>query len=60
MASQSGRGKALLLGSLTRQVLRNSLSPVLVVHPDHESAVKQFVDEAKLVGYAYTAKPLFF
>ena len=59
MASQSGRGKALLLGSLTRQVLRSSLSPVLVVHPDHESAVKQFVDEAKLVGYAYTAKPLF-
>lgn len=60
MASQTGKLGAILLGSLTRQVLRNAPCPVMVIHPNEEFVVKRFVDEARLYGYYYTASPLFF
>ncbi len=60
VASQSNKAEALLLGSLTRQLLRTATCPVFVVHPNEESIVKRFVDEAKLFGYNYSARPFFF
>ncbi len=60
IASQSNRAEALLMGSVTRQLLRESTAPVLVVHPNDESVVKRFVDEARLYGYDPAVRPMFF
>ncbi len=60
MASQSGKAGTLIMGSLTRQVLRQAPCPILVIHPEEESVVKQFVSSLKLAGYHYTARPAFF
>jgi len=59
MASQSNKAIAVLLGSMTRQVLRTATCPVLVVHPNEETVIKRFVDEARLHGYD-EARPLLF
>lgn len=58
MASQSGPLATILLGSLTRQVLRQSPCPILVIHPKQKSLVREFVDQVTLIGYAYTASPM--
>lgn len=58
MASQSGVVGTLLIGSLTRQVLRAAPRPVLVIHPEQESLVDRFVDEAKQLAFAYSARPV--
>lgn len=58
ITSQSGPVGAVVLGSLTRQLLRSATCPVLVVHADQPSLAKQFVSEIRLAGYAYTAHPL--
>jgi len=55
MASQSGEMKNLFLGSLTRQILRESPCPVMVLHTDHESKLRHFVEE---VAYTYSVNPL--
>jgi nucleotide-binding universal stress UspA family protein len=59
MASQSGPIESLVLGSLTRKVIRNASCPVLVVHPSDNSALKRFAEETIRLGYQYTARPLF-
>jgi nucleotide-binding universal stress UspA family protein len=58
VTSQSGSVGALILGSLTRQILRTASCPVLVVHSDQPSLAKKFVNELRLSGYTYTAHPL--
>jgi len=58
ITSQSGPVGAAVLGSLTRQILRNATCPVLVVHADQPSLIKRFALELKLASYAYTAHPL--
>ncbi len=58
MTSQSGKWRAAILGSLTRQVLRTASCPVLVVHSDQPSLAKKLAQEARNAGYAYTAHPL--
>jgi len=60
MASQSNRTEAILLGSLSRQVLRSAPCPVLVVHPDDASVVQRFVNEGRLVGKARERRPILF
>lgn len=58
LASQSGELAAVVLGSLTRQLLRAAPCPLLVLHPKQESLVERFLDEARQLGYSYTAKPV--
>jgi nucleotide-binding universal stress UspA family protein len=58
MAAQSGPVSSALVGSLTRQTLRAAPCPVLVLRAEQEANVKRFVEEALLMAYAYTAKPL--
>lgn len=58
ITSQSGPLGAAVLGSLTRQILRTAACPVLVVHSDQPSLVKQFVRDLKQLGYDYSAHPL--
>lgn len=58
MASQSGRVSSILLGSLTRQVLRNAPCPVVVLHPDQESLVEHTVEEIKKAAIEFGRHPL--
>lgn len=58
MASQSGPVKSVLLGSLTRQVLRNATCPVLVIHPHQESLATKMVGELKETAYAFSLQPI--
>lgn len=58
MASQSGRFTSMLLGSLTRQVLRNAPCPVLVIHPEHKSGVGNTVEEIKRAAIEFGQHPL--
>ncbi len=60
MASQSGGVGAVVMGSLTRQVLREAPCPIMVLHPEEESMLKHFADTVKLAGYHYTARPAYF
>ncbi len=58
MASQSGPVKSVLLGSLTRQILRHSTCPVVVLHAEQESRIKEFLVGAENFAYSYSAHPL--
>jgi nucleotide-binding universal stress UspA family protein len=58
ITSQSGPVGAAVLGSLTRQILRSAVCPVLVVHSDQLSLAKKFVSDLELSGYAFSAHPL--
>lgn len=58
MASQSGRLSTVLLGSLTRQVLRHSPCPVLVIHPDKGSLTERTVEGIKKVAIDMGQHPL--
>lgn len=58
MASQSGKLKSALLGSLTRQVLRDAAIPVLVIHPNQNKLADRVTTQLKLAGYAYSARPI--
>lgn len=58
MASQSEQLESILLGSLTRQVIRSSPCPVLTVHPDQESLMTKTVTRLKRAGYEYTSHPI--
>lgn len=59
ITSQSGPWHAALLGSLTRQVLRSADCPVLVMHAEQPSLIKEFSRQVQLAGYSYTAHPMF-
>lgn len=58
MAAVSGPVTSAVVGSLTRQTLRSATCPVLVLRAEQDANVKRFVEEALLMAYAYTAKPL--
>lgn len=58
MAALSGPVGAAIAGSLTRQTLRAAPCPVLVLRAEQDANVKRFVEEALLMAYAYTTKPL--
>lgn len=58
MASQSGPIASVILGSLTRQVLREAPCPVLVIHPHQDSLIEKTMMEMKQSAYTYAQKPL--
>lgn len=58
MAAVAGPVASAMVGSLTRQTLRSAPCPVLVLRAEQEANVKRFVEEALLMAYAYTAKPI--
>ena len=59
MASQSGALTSVILGSLTRQVVRSAPCPILVLHPHQDTLIKKSVQELKQTVYSYGARPLF-
>lgn len=59
MASQSGPMSSIILGSLTRQVLREVGCPVLVLHPHQDSMVSKTVEELKHTVYSIGNRPVF-
>lgn len=58
IASQSGPIESVLLGSLTRQVLRSAPCPVLTIHPHQEGLVTKTVGQLKQAAYTYGSHPL--
>lgn len=58
LASQSGPIESVLLGSLTRQLLRSAPCPVLTIHPHQESLVRQTIGQFKKAAYTYSSLPV--
>lgn len=58
MASQSGSVESVILGSLTRQVLRNASCPVLTIHPEQRKVTEKVAERFRRAGFEYSAHPL--
>jgi nucleotide-binding universal stress UspA family protein len=58
MASQSGPARSVLLGSLTRQVLRSANCPVLVIHPHQEVITAKIVAQLKRATETQPYRPV--
>lgn len=58
IASQSGAITTLVMGSLTRQLLRTAPCPILVIHPEEQTMVRHFVDQLTQFGIAVGTHPL--
>ncbi len=58
MASTSGLFKSLMLGSLSRQVLREARRPVLIFHAEQESLTEVFLAQLNRFAFAYAANPV--
>jgi nucleotide-binding universal stress UspA family protein len=58
MTSKRGPVTSALVGSVTRQVLRSALCPVLVFHSDQHSLLKEFAQATRQLAFEYSAHPV--